>query len=102
VRSPAVAILTQECLSFFRELLHSGEGSAAVLDGFPESVDTTAGTLTEMLIRRSPEKRGEHCVEALPAGVGRGEALGVEGQKAAFDQRREIAPKQALGIFTCR
>src|SRR5277367_5736862 len=45
----------------------------------------------------SGQQRGEHGVEALAAGNRRGEPVSVEGQEAAFNQRRESVGEQGLG-----
>jgi len=49
------------------------------------------------VIESAAEESGEHRVEPLAAGCGRGQAIPIERDKAAFDQRRETAAEQALG-----
>src|ERR1700730_13168889 len=46
------------------------------------------------------KENGQHRIEALPASGGRREALLVEGQKSALEQRREATTKQRFGVLT--
>src|ERR1700730_1356060 len=45
------------------------------------------------------KENGQHRIEALPASAGRREALLVEGQKSALEQRREATTKQRFDVL---
>src|SRR5271166_202125 len=46
----------------------------------------------------SAKQSRQHRIEALPASGGRTKALGVEGEKAAFDERREIGAEEGFDV----